>query len=469
MHKVFAIAAITIRSAIRSKVVLCLVLLLLAVIIGLPLSVKGDGTIEGYLQVLLTYTLGLATFILALTTLWAGCASIALEINDKTLHLITTKPVSGWQLWLGKWLGLNMINAALLAASGLLIVLLIHQQLKPLQEADPQQRAEAARLLSARAVLAPHQPDFTAAARGKLAEHLKGGPLPDGMTPDDALMDLAQQMRFEASQVAPGQRIRWIFGPLPTRDSNRAMSLQYRFSTSDIGQGLARGEWRIGIRDDPDLLRIPVTGAPRTRNETAFQLDASVVASELVVVYLNQSESGATLVFDGTEGVALLIPRGGFAANYLRGLLILWGQLSLLAAIGITAGALFSMPVAAFLSLFFLLLLHMGGYIQSVAATGLFFEEHVHMHGAVTQEEPPGLFRQAMDTSLYLFYKLLALIMRPLLPEPVLQALAGGQIITPTQVFRGFVLQGLVLALLTGRITGWILQRREIGLPGESI
>ena len=121
MRRVWAIARQTLRLAVRSKLVLTLLALLLAAIVAVPLQVKGDGTLKGEVQVLLTYSLGLAWVLLSMATLWAGCAAISAEIRGKQAHVLLSLPVHRWQVWLGKWLGLTVLNALLLAAAGLLL------------------------------------------------------------------------------------------------------------------------------------------------------------------------------------------------------------------------------------------------------------------------------------------------------------------------------------------------------------
>src|SRR5436190_16992898 len=118
MSKVLAIAGIAIRNAIRSRVVVVLLGLLLVAIVALPLTIKGDGTIAGTVQVLLRYTLGAVTIILSIATLWAGCAAISMEVQEHQVHLVVTKPVYRAQLWLGKWLGLFILNTVLLTLAG---------------------------------------------------------------------------------------------------------------------------------------------------------------------------------------------------------------------------------------------------------------------------------------------------------------------------------------------------------------
>ncbi|MBU4459810.1 MAG: hypothetical protein KJ579_04515, partial [Verrucomicrobia bacterium] len=88
MTRIPAIAAVTVRGAIRSRVLVSLLAVLALVIVGLPLSIKGDGTVGGMVQVLLSYTLEFAGLILALAIVWAGCGAVSLEVRDRQIHLI---------------------------------------------------------------------------------------------------------------------------------------------------------------------------------------------------------------------------------------------------------------------------------------------------------------------------------------------------------------------------------------------
>ena len=49
----------TVRSALRSKVFIVLFALILLCVIGLPLTIRGDNTAAGLVQVSLTYSLNL--------------------------------------------------------------------------------------------------------------------------------------------------------------------------------------------------------------------------------------------------------------------------------------------------------------------------------------------------------------------------------------------------------------------------
>ena len=118
MQRIFAIAWLTWKAALRFRLFLVIAVLLLAAVVGLPLLIKDDGTARGFTQILLTYTLSAITGLLGLSTLWLSCGTLARDIEECQIQVVATKPIARWQIWLGKWLGIVTLNAALLAISG---------------------------------------------------------------------------------------------------------------------------------------------------------------------------------------------------------------------------------------------------------------------------------------------------------------------------------------------------------------
>src|SRR5437016_8656809 len=118
MQRVFAIALLTWKAAFRFRLFLVVAVLLLASVVGLPLLIKDDVTARGFTQILLTYTLSVISALLGLWTLWLACGTLARDIDECQMQVVAVKPIARWQIWLGKWLGLMSLNAALLALSG---------------------------------------------------------------------------------------------------------------------------------------------------------------------------------------------------------------------------------------------------------------------------------------------------------------------------------------------------------------
>jgi len=118
MRRVLAITALTWKAAFRFRLFWVLAGLLLAAVVGLPLLLKDDGTARGFTQILLTYTLSLTTALLGFATLWLACGTLARDIEDCQMQMIAVKPISRWQVWLGKWLGIVLLDCALLSVAG---------------------------------------------------------------------------------------------------------------------------------------------------------------------------------------------------------------------------------------------------------------------------------------------------------------------------------------------------------------
>src|SRR5437016_6299624 len=118
MQRLLAIAVLTWKAAVRFKLFLVIAVLLLGAVVGLPLLIKDDGTARGFTQILLTYTLTAITALLGLSTLWLACGTLARDIEECQIQMLAVKPIPRRQIWLGKWLGIMSLNAALLALSG---------------------------------------------------------------------------------------------------------------------------------------------------------------------------------------------------------------------------------------------------------------------------------------------------------------------------------------------------------------
>src|SRR5215471_881121 len=118
MQRLFAICWLTWKAALRFRLFIVVAALLLASVVLLPLLIKDDGTARGFTQILLTYTLSTISALLGLSTLWLACGTLARDIEDCQIQVVAVKPIARWQIWLGKWLGILSLNAALLALSG---------------------------------------------------------------------------------------------------------------------------------------------------------------------------------------------------------------------------------------------------------------------------------------------------------------------------------------------------------------
>lgn len=451
MNRILAIALLSLRSAVRSRMVAVLMCLLVGIMALLPWVIKGDGTISGTIHLLLSYSLGLATTVIAMALLWAGSFAVSAEIQDKTIQTLATKPVSRFHLWAGKWLGLNLLGFLLLAFCGIVTYALLQAQLRS-DRWTPDDLATVQRQLTAHAEFRPEQPDFEAQARHELAA-TPDRTRPDDRSPAERLQQRRQTLIAEFYSVRPLNRNQWTFSPIRGQTEDRPLILRYRFTSSVIGQDAVTGRWLIGTAEKPDQFTHTITHTPRVWNEITVPRHPDWSAKPIVVTYLNEDQGGATLLLDMDQGLTLLAPADPFAVNYLRVLLVKFAQLSFLTALGITAGCLFSLPVAALVSMYILLLVQLGSYIQGMATNEF------------SLTSAAGIERTTIDLALIAIYKGLAFLLSPLVPGDELTRLANGLLVTWWSALRHLTLQGLLMALLLGAFASYALNRRELALP----
>lgn len=451
MNKVLALTSVAIRNALRSRVVVTLLVMLLLVMIGLPLTVKSDGTVAGHVQIVLGYTLGFASFILSMATLWAGCAAVSLEVEKKQIHMVVTKPVRRGQIWLGKWLGLVLVNAVLLAVCGLVTYALLRWTTRPGQLSAEQQRTLREQILVAqRETLAPVD-DVEEAARRAFAERRARGEVTGDLPVGQQYEQLRQSLLAQAYSVPTGGRRRWVFR-FPSRPNpDRPMFLRFQFSSSSIDKEPVAGVWVIGPPDARQRLGMRQVNAPGGLHTIAIPPAAVAEDLTLTVDYGNVNPVPVTVLFAPNDGVRVLTFVGSFEGNLARSLLVVFFHLALLSAVGVTAGTLWSMPVAGLVAAYIMILLGVGRYVESADPTSVF---------AMT-EMGPGVMSQLLPV----VAKASVFFVKPLLDPSPLESLATGHLVAWTWVGSAFAIKVVLYSGGLGLLAAWLFERKEIGLP----
>lgn len=435
MRRILAIAAIAIRNAVRSRMVLCLVGLLLLAVIGLPLTLKGDGTVEGQLRITITYSLGAAFGLLALASLWAGALSISREVEERQIQMLAVKPVYRAELWLGKWLGLMAVNAGLLFIAGAAtLALLPHGRIGD-EGAAPSNWRDVYR------AVAPQPEDLEPAARALLAERRQSGEIDAQAPTAAALAALRQELRVRTATVAPGQRRDWVIALSHPLAAQEQLRLRYRFSSSRLGLAPVRGRWLVGTPERPAQQTVATHNPPGVYQVAEVPATGLAGARVLAVTFVNEDPGHITVVFDPQDGLNVLLPAGSFVSNYARALLLLLCRLGLLTALGVTAGALFSSPVALFMALALMWMAQLAGYTAEFAT--------------------PGESRAWIDAPA----RALQVILKPLAAPPALDAVATGLQVQPEWLARGLIIQLGLYGGALGLLGIGVLNRRELALP----
>lgn len=448
MNRILAIASLTLRGAFRSRILVVLMILLAAAVIGLPLTVRGDGTPEGRVQILLSYTLGFAGFIASATALWSGCAAISAEVQDRQLQLVMTKPVRPIELWLGKWVGLMLLNALLIGFAGATTYGLLRWTMRPATQTPADAVKLREQILVARAQAYATVPDVDAAARTELDRRRSEGKLPADVDPATALEQIRKSLQIEACAVGPGmRRVREIDLPF-VPGTDRPVFLQFRLSKSTFDMEDMRLRWSAGPSEDRPLWQ--AEGTYRSDTPITLSMPASAFdGGRRLVLSCENMDPGRTTFFDPENGIEVLAFRGTFAGNYARALLVMLLRLAFLSALGLAAGAVFSFPVAAFVSVSTLLIVALSGYVVQEEVLGAM---------PSISSATASLGGRAMR----LFFLGLAKLTAPLQVSGTLDLLATGRLVTWTQVVTTLVSHVAISGGLLALLASGLFARREL-------
>ncbi len=114
MHSIWAVAANTIKQALRMKIAAAFIILLMVLLPVMSVLMTGDGTLKGRLQSFVSYGLSLTSFLLCLLTIIISIYSVTTDIEQRQIYTVITKPIRRSHFLLGKLLGVILLDVGLL-------------------------------------------------------------------------------------------------------------------------------------------------------------------------------------------------------------------------------------------------------------------------------------------------------------------------------------------------------------------
>ena len=368
-RRIAAVAGLTLRAAFRYRLFWVLAALLMGSVIGLPVLIKDDGTARGFTQILLTYTLSLITFLLGFASIWLACGTLARDIEDCQMQMVVAKPIARWQVWIGKWIGIMLLNAILLSIAGLSLYSLMMWRASKLSEA--QQKVLRNEILVARGSVRELVRDNSQDIERIYAERLKKDPGLSSLDQKLVRKQIEEQIKGAEQIVEPNYMRRWDldFGFAKYTLKDVPLYLRFKFMAAQTNAaGTYTGAFRVGPVDSPGLQSAPLSLAANTFHEQQIPPNLLDTSGKLTIQFMNWSDSA--LLFTDVEGMEVLYREAGFGLNFTRGLLIIFFWIALLSAVGLACASLLSFPVAAFCSLSLLILGVSGGTMSRVLEEG---------------------------------------------------------------------------------------------------
>jgi hypothetical protein len=439
VQKILAISGLTWKAALRFRLFAVIAVLLVLAVVGLPLIVKDDGTARGLVQIIITYTLSAVTALLGFSTLWLSCGALARDIEECQIQVVATKPIARWQIWLGKWLGIASLNAALLVLAGACIYGLLAWRAAKLPLVERTQLRQELLVARGSAKEADNSAAIDADTEKILQDRLKQNP---GIAADlnEVRTQIKEQVKSDYQLVPPDYDRQWNIDLGSVAKDNlrdKPLQLRIKFESADHNpNGTYVGLWEIGNPETTNFFKLPpMSLAPDTFHEFTIPPNLFSEKGMLTIVFIN--ENNMSLLFPLEDGMEVLFPQGSFTVNFIRALGIIFCWLVLLAAIGLMAASFLSFPVAAFFSLTML----------AVAFSSSTLAETVDLGSVTTGSTPTAATRSITDTVFIPIYREMVNVLNLVENFSPIDALSTGRSVPWSELAAAF---GQIVVLFGG-------------------
>ncbi|MBN2446580.1 MAG: ABC transporter permease [Phycisphaerae bacterium] len=375
MKRVLAIARLTFSEGIRMRIVVVFLIVLGFLVLRLPFAMSGDGTLAGRLQSFLDYSLAAVSLLLSLTTVMLSCATLANEFKAKSLQMVVTKPVSRFQILLGKWIGVNMLVVLMLGLCGGAIygfAWWIARQPELAGTADHLKVRDVVWTArqSARAVRPDFLPEAIEYVRGRIEE----GAIPTASERTE-IEHRVRQLETQWRTIGAQQNKVYEFENLPPPlFEGQFVQVKFKVRASPIppDEIAALHWWFLDPETGAPLGDRPLETRERTWTSHQFLVDTRVIRNgraSLFVRNLAPYESDIAVTFENEVPLQILYTVSSFEQNYLKALALMFLRLSFLSALGVFFGTFVSFPVACFCGLtWYLICLGRPFWMESIGA-----------------------------------------------------------------------------------------------------
>lgn len=379
-HPALAIARNVLDEAVRMKISLIFIVLLIFGLAALPGLLEEDTFLRYRIQSFMQYGTGGSFWLIALLVLTFSASSVTFEQRDKVIWQTMTKPVRAWHYVFGKWLGVVTLAGVLLgvSASGVFLFTEYLRNQPAVGEASAYRAPEGAAALSEDRFIIETQ--LLAAREAKQ-------PDPLDLDQNQLLANVATYVERELKRMADaGDRDALLMEKKEEirarymNDLPKSLQLAYR-TISPAGNRTYEFSGLKGVRDttNPLLLRLKVNAGGNMPDQlyhlTIYASDGSIrtletplnqfisVRPPILPTAIDENGKFAITIYNGRivdkqivpnpetiafppDGLELSYAEGSYRVNFFRCIAVLWVKLAFLAMIAVCAGTFLSFPVA---------------------------------------------------------------------------------------------------------------------------
>lgn len=381
-----AVARNVLSEAVRIKVSLVFVILLMLLMALLPLLLNPEQPLRYRVQSFLQYATGGSFWVIAMLTLFFSASTVTLEQRDRVIWQTVTKPVAPWQYILGKWIGVVTLATVLMAVCAT-TTFLFTEYLRS-QPAMGESRAYVAedgavisddrlvletQILAARRAITfqppfeMNDPDFVKAVEEYIKEQQKREPT-FGETVSrrqEVFNDLYKTATDAYRAIEPGRAERYMFTGLEgARRTGSPLTFRYRV---DMGSNRPDQTAKVTFVFNRSGQIVRETGLG---NWHTISLTPAAIADDgtvEVIVYNADLDTGfvnpLTISFP-RDGMELSYSQGSYRGNFVRVMLVLLVKLAFLSMLTICVSTFVSFPVACLVSIGVFLMAEGAGFLK---------------------------------------------------------------------------------------------------------
>ncbi len=422
-----AIARNVLNEAVRMKVSLVFIVLLIILLSYAPQTLNAEQPLRYRVQSWLQFGSGLSYVVLALLTLFLAVGTVAFEQRDKVIWQTMTKPVPPWQYLLGKWVGVMGLNAVLLGVTACGVYLfteyLRHQPAKgeiayqvredgAVTLGRPDLMAEDRRLLESQVLVAR----IGTLAAGFFSDEWLERAVDDTLRRESAANESIQPTEAERARIRDGivaqrrQRIQeqveskiqdlvsndpafaatddvrrkileevgaaqeGLYRTVPPGSAKIYLFTGLQAARAADAPGKATLRYRInaGSNDPSQIYRVRMAV-----NEGVFErqvalgssqtllFDKDLIAEDgsVLLAIENSAENQREISFP-PDGLEVLYVAGGYEVNFFRVFVAMWIKLGFIAAVAVAAATFLSFSVACLVSMTFLIAAESAGFLS---------------------------------------------------------------------------------------------------------
>lgn len=490
---VLGVARTVLDEAIRMKVAVVFMALLLVIVPILPFVISGDEPLRYRVQSFLSYSLMITSVLLSLMTIFLACGTLSGEITDKQIFTTAVKPIGRGAYLLGKWLGIILLDAVLLGVAGAAIygfTVFYLAQLPPADVVDAQALRDE--VLVARVTSRP-EPKIPLEQRTKmLVEQLqKENPGAIEQLGRDTATELGtigaergklmewgwnraynqywDQVLKQWKSVGPMQTEVYVFeglGPLIRQWQAKVEAWKQAKAEAEaagkpapqIEREFVQLRYKIktsqSMPDNQILMDVMYNGNRRalkmvvgTAQVITLPVDFISDQGTLEVAWRNPLPNNPTVTFTGPDGMELLYKVDSFGPNFLRTLLSMWTKLAFLAMLGLMAATFLGFPVACLLALL----------IYGAAATSPFLADSLRSFG----NKPEDAFG-AIEMGMKVIASGVTTLVSKYADYPATTQVVDGRLFSWGSALSCLLWIGVVWTGLIGAIGWLIFKRREL-------